>query len=43
MEGPGPGRGPGGEWLDWHRRTVMLDALEQLHAQGRALAGKGRG
>ncbi|RWZ76486.1 GAF domain-containing protein, partial [Streptomyces albidoflavus] len=32
-----------GEWLDWHRRTVMLDALEQLHAQGRALAGKGRG
>ncbi|MEV5406532.1 ANTAR domain-containing protein [Streptomyces albidoflavus] len=32
-----------GEWLDWHRRTVMLDALEQLHGQGRALAGKGRG
>ncbi|NEC13773.1 GAF and ANTAR domain-containing protein [Streptomyces sp. SID8014] len=32
-----------GEWLDWHRRTVMLDALEQLHAQGRAHAGKPRG
>ncbi|MFD5026659.1 GAF and ANTAR domain-containing protein [Streptomyces sp. NPDC058373] len=32
-----------GEWLDWHRRTVMLDALEQLHAQARGHAGKPRG
>jgi GAF domain-containing protein len=22
----------GGKWLSWHRRTVVLDALEHLHA-----------
>jgi hypothetical protein len=24
-----------GRWLSWHRRTVVLDALEHLHALGR--------
>ncbi|MFI1172425.1 ANTAR domain-containing protein [Streptomyces melanogenes] len=25
-----------GRWLAWHERTVVLDALEHLHAQGRS-------
>ncbi|OAR26987.1 hypothetical protein A8W25_01505 [Streptomyces sp. ERV7] len=29
------GRQAGG-WLDWHERTVVLDALEHLHTQGRS-------
>ncbi|MEU6918996.1 ANTAR domain-containing protein [Streptomyces olindensis] len=28
-----------GRWLAWHDRTVVLDALEYLHAQGRAGRG----
>ncbi|EGJ73101.1 hypothetical protein STTU_0312 [Streptomyces sp. Tu6071] len=32
-----------GEWLDWHRRTVVLDALEYLHARARVAAGQARG
>lgn len=28
-----------GEWLAWYDRTVVLDALEHLHALGRAHAG----
>jgi hypothetical protein len=31
-----------GEWLDWHRRTVVLDALEYLHARARVVAGRAR-
>ncbi|WP_432119928.1 GAF domain-containing protein [Streptomyces sp. bgisy032] len=28
-----------GRWLAWHDRTVVLDALEHLHALGRARRG----
>ncbi|MFI2645388.1 ANTAR domain-containing protein [Streptomyces sp. NPDC018610] len=28
-----------GRWLSWHRRTLVLDALEHLHASGIAAAG----
>jgi hypothetical protein len=31
-----------GAWLDWHRRTVVLDALEHVHESARAIRG-GRG
>ncbi|NKI41934.1 ANTAR domain-containing protein [Streptomyces sp. LD120] len=27
-----------GAWLDWHRRTVVMDALEFLHRRARTLA-----
>jgi anti-anti-sigma factor len=27
-----------GAWLDWHRRTIILDALEDVHRTGRAAA-----
>ncbi|WP_340374088.1 hypothetical protein U5640_02135 [Streptomyces sp. SS7] len=30
-----------GRWLAWHERTVLLDALEHLHALGRAQRGAG--
>ncbi|MEU6254016.1 ANTAR domain-containing protein [Streptomyces sp. NPDC047043] len=29
----------GGRWLAWHDRTVVLDALEHLHALGRGMRG----
>jgi hypothetical protein len=29
-----------GAWLTWHRRTVILDALEHVHASARATAGR---
>lgn len=32
--------GEAGEWLAWYDRTVILDALEYLHALGRARTGK---
>ena len=25
-----------GRWLAWHQRTVVVDALEHLHALGRS-------
>ncbi|WP_223735644.1 GAF and ANTAR domain-containing protein [Streptomyces purpurogeneiscleroticus] len=28
-----------GQWLDWHQRTIMLNALEALHHHGTALRG----
>lgn len=31
----------GGRWLAWYDRTVLLDALEYLHALGRTTAGRG--
>ncbi|MFJ8596207.1 hypothetical protein [Streptomyces sp. NPDC093598] len=31
--------GQAGRWLAWHDRTVVLDALEHLHALGRAGRG----
>ncbi|KOG65641.1 hypothetical protein ADK76_05505 [Streptomyces griseoflavus] len=31
-----------GRWLDWHQRTIMLDALEELHRRGTALRGRPR-
>ncbi|WP_369194189.1 ANTAR domain-containing protein [Streptomyces djakartensis] len=31
--------GQAGRWLAWHDRTVVLDALEYLHALGRAARG----
>ncbi|MEU3891708.1 ANTAR domain-containing protein [Streptomyces sp. NPDC029041] len=31
--------GQAGRWLAWHDRTVVLDALEDLHALGRAAHG----
>ncbi|WP_406322602.1 ANTAR domain-containing protein [Streptomyces sp. NBC_00519] len=31
--------GDGGRWLAWHDRTVVLDALEYLHALGRRMRG----
>lgn len=31
--------GEAGRWLAWHDRTVVLDALEHLHAFGRAGRG----
>nr|WP_107482849.1 ANTAR domain-containing protein [Streptomyces sp. M41(2017)] len=30
-----------GRWLHWHRQTVVLDALEHLHAQATGTNGKG--
>ncbi|WP_320785206.1 ANTAR domain-containing protein [Streptomyces sp. CRN 30] len=30
----------GGQWLAWYDRTVVLDALEHLHALGRSQAGR---
>lgn len=30
-----------GAWLDWHRRTVVLDALEDVHRAGRMIADTG--
>ncbi|MFI0140181.1 ANTAR domain-containing protein [Streptomyces luteogriseus] len=33
--------GQAGRWLAWHDRTVVLDALEHLHALGRAGRGSG--
>jgi len=29
-----------GAWLDWHRRTVMLDALEHVHRTARSCRAK---
>ncbi|MFH8748078.1 ANTAR domain-containing protein [Streptomyces rimosus] len=31
-----------GRWLDWHQRTIMLDALEELHRRGTVLRGRPR-
>ncbi|MFJ8468963.1 hypothetical protein [Streptomyces swartbergensis] len=31
--------GQAGRWLAWHDHTVVLDALEHLHALGRAGRG----
>ncbi|MFJ8109370.1 ANTAR domain-containing protein [Streptomyces sp. NPDC096132] len=31
-----------GRWLAWHERTVLLDALEHLHALGRLESGTAR-
>ncbi|MFH8348789.1 ANTAR domain-containing protein [Streptomyces sp. NPDC018045] len=28
-----------GRWLEWHQRTVLLNALEDLHHRGRTLRG----
>jgi anti-anti-sigma factor len=28
-----------GAWLEWHRRTVVLDALEQVHQSARSVGG----
>jgi hypothetical protein len=33
--------GQAGRWLAWHDRTVVLDALEHLHALGHAARGTG--
>ncbi|MFH9589953.1 hypothetical protein ACH4MW_35075 [Streptomyces luteogriseus] len=33
--------GQADRWLAWHDRTVVLDALEHLHALGRAGRGSG--
>jgi anti-anti-sigma factor len=32
-----------GAWLEWHRRTVVLDALEQVHQAARTVHGRPRG
>ncbi|OKI02074.1 hypothetical protein A6A06_13350 [Streptomyces sp. CB02923] len=29
--------GQAGRWLEWHRHTVLMDALEDLHRRGKAL------